>query len=146
MTIIEEMENVKAEVVSVKTERDELAVKITASELAVAEETAKISELESAKTVADEAQTKVIEEMAKSITERDEQIKKLSDELNDAKTKLANPAFAAVTAGDQSSVAEGGQATEKMTREEALAQYNKIDNPVEAARFRNEHRIELGLK
>jgi hypothetical protein len=145
MTIVEELEQAQGELIAVKTERDEVTAKLTAADVAAVGATAKMAELEAEKVKASEALAQIQDEMVKAVSERDVQISQLTAELADAKAKLANPAFV-LAAGDGKSIGEGGQASDKMTREQALAEYNKIEDPVEAAKFRAEHREELGLK
>jgi chromosome segregation ATPase len=145
MTVVQDLEKAQADLTAALTERDELAGKLAASEAIALEASNKIVTLE--KAVADAQETLSAEkaESVKAVSERDERINDLTAKLTDAETKLKNPAYAAITAGDSKTVSEGGQATERMTQEQALAEYNRISDPVEAARFRAEHREELGL-
>lgn len=69
-------------------------------------------------------------------------------QLEQAQKELENPAYLAVkNQGSSAAVPEGGaQAAEKKTRAEWSAEHNAITDPVAQARFRSEHRKELGLK
>jgi predicted enzyme related to lactoylglutathione lyase len=145
MTVVQEMEKAQADLAAALTERDDLAGKVTAAEAIASEASVKIVALEQAVADAQTALATATAESAKAVTERDEQVKVLTAKLTDAETKLKDPAYAAITAGDSQTVGEGGQATEQMTQEQALAKYNALEG-VEAAKFRAEHRAELGLK
>lgn len=69
-------------------------------------------------------------------------------ELDKARLALANPAFAdAAIVGAAKATPEGGaEAARKMTREEALAEYQKIEGAVARAKYREAHAEELGLR
>jgi chromosome segregation ATPase len=142
---MEELEKTQSDLIAAKTEHDEMAAKLASVESGVTESAAKLAETEAAKITAVAALEKLQAEMTQAVSDRDAQIKTLTESLNDAKAKLANPAFQ-LSAGDSRSIAEGGQSVEKMSAEQALTEYNKIENPVAAAKFRAEHRAELGLK
>lgn len=69
-------------------------------------------------------------------------------QLEKAQHALAHPAFAdAATRGEKKPTAEGGTGTEipPATPEQVQAEYRKIEDPVARARFRNEHKKELGI-
>ena len=69
------------------------------------------------------------------------------DELATAKAQLANPAYHHAKAGSNIAVAEGGgEGGEAMTYEQAIAAYNKIDDPRARAEFRKDHAAELRLR
>jgi hypothetical protein len=110
-----------------KKELDDVKAAMAAMESAKAEELAKLDGAVKAEAVAHEGTKQKLEKAEKA---------------------LANPAFAAAAAvGSSVAVPVGGaEATSVMTREQALAEYKKIEDPAARAQFRADHAAELKLK
>lgn len=143
MTLHEELEQVKASLITANTAMDEAKAAQTASVEAVAKVNADLAK--SVEAIAEK--DNVIAGHVAQVTERDAKIVALETELKDAKAKLANPGYAAALAvGDAVAVVEGGTPTgAEASGKEVKAAYAKLTDPVERARFRVEHKVELGL-
>jgi chromosome condensin MukBEF ATPase and DNA-binding subunit MukB len=143
MTLHEEMEKVKADLVAANTAADEAKAAHTASVEAVAKVNADLAK--SVEAIAEK--DKVIAGHVAQVTERDAKIVALETELKDAKAKLANPGYAAALAvGDAKAVVDGGTPTGvDASGKEVKAAYAKLTDPIERARFRLDHKVELGL-
>jgi chromosome condensin MukBEF ATPase and DNA-binding subunit MukB len=143
MTLHEELEKVKADLTVALTATDEAKAAHTASLEAVAKVNADLAKSNEAIAEKD----KVIAGNVAQVAERDAKIVALETELKDAKAKLANPGYAAALAvGDAVAVVEGGTPTGvDASGKEVRSAYAKLTDPVERARFRLDHKVELGL-
>ena len=139
-TVVQELEGALAAVARLTHENAEAAAKIV--EGAKAFDAFK-TEMETKLSVSAATIATLTEQATALTTERDA----LKADV-EAKTKaLANPAFAAAAAeGDKSAVKEGGsEASPEKTKAEYRAEYDKIEDPMQRALYRNAHKVEMGL-
>lgn len=148
MTVVAELEAARAEIATLKSASDvaaaviekgklELAVAVKAQADAVAALDAEKQAYVASKTESDKAMK--AEQDAHAVTKT---------ALETAQKKMVNPAFQdASVKGSEKPAVEGGADAGKtvLTKAEALVEYNKINDPAARARFRTEHKNELGL-
>lgn len=147
MTIVQELEQKKTELIAANAKIQEVTVSIETvkgeAQKQVSDMQAKIDETSKlVEAVSDER-----DGLKASLEASNAKIAEVQAELEKAQAALANPAFAtAAVKGDKVPVAEGGsEAMAKMSKQEALAVYKKITDAKERAEYRKAHKEELGL-
>jgi len=145
MTLIQQIEQHQAELAANKTAITDLTARAEKAEKTVAESAALLAKTDEAVRAADlelKAEKAAHEATKAKLTET-------VSILDKAKAALANPAhMAAAVEGMKTATQEGGVPTteESMTQEQALAQYDKIDDPKAREEFRVKHAAILGIK
>jgi len=145
MTIVDDMEALRADLKAAGEHNERQAATITALQADIAARDALVAEKVALFEAAVAEREKVAADSKAAIDAAGAQIEALLGELVAAKAALANPAFADAARGGGAPVAEGAAVAQAMTRDEAIAAYRGIVDPVERARFREAHKKELGI-